>query len=1111
MWLQEIGLEKYGELFVANAIDVDILPDLSERDLSEFGIPLGDRKRLLKAAALLTPDITYGNGRPKHWPPYDAERRQLTVMFCDLVDSTALSTKIDVEDLRDMLRSYQDACMTVVSRYEGTVSRAYGDGLLIYFGYPVAHEDEGRRAVLAALGIVEAVRNLTFPSIAAAGHTLKVRIGVHTGNVVVGGIRPNDWLDPMAVTGDTPNIASRLQNLAPSNGIVVSETTRRLVADAVAFESLGEHAIRGLAEPMTLYAPLAARRMNGIPNVSSASIPKPSIGREFELQRLRELWDAGSAGRVNAVMVSGAAGIGKSNLVRAFLNAIADEQFTVLECRCSSLQLQSPFYPITELLEREIRILRDDPPAARLKKLELALNSAALDAASAVPLLAPLLSIPTGGDYKVPDLPPDRIRAQTIETLIAYLDAVANDAPLLLVMEDLHWVDPSTLEFLGAVLVRGFKQSLFVLGTCRPEFEARWAGSANFTLLPLAHLDHSDSEALVRQIAKSVPIDAEVVARIVDKTDGVPLFIEELTKSVLEARADGEFVTADGAERTRSPPIPATLLDSLLARLDRLGDAKKTAQLGATIGREFSYRVLRASSDLSEKLLDEHLAKLSAAELVFETGTAPHNQFVFKHALVQDAAYGTLLKERRQTLHRRIAHVLKAEASETGIRKPELLAYHYGEANNPIEAINCWLQASERAAERQAFPEAIEQIRAGLSQAEKLDEAPERIALELKLRIASAMPIASTKGYAAQDLKDVLERSWALCQQLDDPDQMFPILHGMSKFYQAQSDHARAESLGKELMAIAKTTGRDSHRLEAHRCLGLCYTLMGEFAAAIAHNESALKLFDPVRHRAHAVLYAVDPAVVALSFSTWPLWALGRMDEALAKTEQALARASEIGHPYSEAFALSNAATHFQLRREPEATLAHANRAIEISQSKGFPYWIGWSMVPLGWATAQLGDVESGLDLIRSGLDAFEGAGVRTSLPLRYGSLAEAQQCAGQCDEALRTVTAACEFPELDADMYRAEIRRLQGEFLARAMPQQAFNAIEDARQVAVEQGAVTIELRSLLSLCRLQEATGVGLAATYPDQLRECLDRFEQGLNTKDINDARQFLDHRQ
>lgn len=1059
-WLQGGNLEKYYNVLEENAVDMDVLPELSEDDLRELGLPLGDRRRLLKAIALLKAPAAAAPATLAH-----AERRQLTVMFCDLVGSTALSTQLDAEQLRDVLREYQDTCMRAIEPFGGTIARAYGDGLLIYFGYPIAHDDEASRAVSAAIDIVDALNRL---SVEGKDIHLQVRIGIHTGNVVVGGLRPDDQLDPMGITGDAPNIAARLQEKASPNEIVVSRTTRLLAGNVASFESLGEYELKGLPDVFTLFRTTA---LDGAVRDGGRAAPSPDftmIGRQEELARLMDAWRSFAEGELRAALITGPPGIGKSQLLGSFAEQLLAEGGHPIQLRCSSLRVQSPFLPIVELFRRELNMASTDPAAEQLEKLEKMVIAAQLDLPESMSLLAPVLAIPAQDKYPLIDLPAERRVHETIRVIACCLASFADAGRAALLVEDLHWIDSSTLAVLRHFIEAYAERPMFVLGTARSEFDSPWEGSPGVRSIVLEQFDEAASRRLIHSVNGAEALSEEIVQHIISSTDGVPLFVEELTKWAIEAQSLGELPADLTKERLAVTFIPASLQDSLLSRLDRLGGAKRIAQLGATIGREFSHQLLHSISDLDANSLRPLIDILKNSGLVVSRGKPPHETFVFKHAMVQGAAYSTLLHSDRVVYHRRIARAVAREAELSGVPQPQLLAHHFTEAGDLQDAVPQWLDAGKHAAGRNAIPEAINQLNTGLELIRQLDDTPEIAQLELELHDAIAMPIASTRGYTSDELRSTLDRAQSLCRKLGSPAQLFPSLHGMLKFYQAQADHKRAEALGRELLAIAENADDTSLLIEAHRNLGMSYALSGRFVQSVAHCEQALRLYEPERHLSHGQFYAVNPSVVAGSFAGFSKWMLGDTEQGLQHLQQAVSYAREIEHPYSLAFSLCNAANVSVFRGDVESTFHTAREALELSKSNSFPYWVGWSSVPLGWALCKMGKCEEGLAAIQLGIGGYEAAGVRAGRPLRYCLQADAVRMGGEKRVALilGMLDEVLAMPELHLDSYQSQVYRMRGDLLRDSGEiEAAGQAYQRSLEAARDQKAMAFEKHALEAL----------------------------------------------
>jgi class 3 adenylate cyclase len=658
----------------------------------------------------------------------EAERRQLTVLFCDLVDSTALASQLDPEDLREVVRAYQETCAKVIARFDGHIAQYLGDGLLVYFGYPRAHEDDAQRAVRAGLGMVDALGQLNTRLGQERGVQLAVRLGIHTGLVVVGDVGGGIRQEQLAL-GETPNLAARLQGIAAPNTLVISAATFQLLGGFFACQSLGTPLLRGVAQPLEVHQVLYERMARSRLDVAGSMGLTPLVGREQEIQLLLERWAQVKDGSGQVVLLSGEAGIGKSRLVQVLPEQVAAEpQAWLTPCQCSPYYQHSALYPIIDLLERvALRFDREESVQQKCSKLEGFLVQYGLRLAETMPLFAALLSLPLSADYASLLLPPEQQKQQTLQAFLTILLCIAAQQPVLFVMEDLHWVDPTTLALLSLLVDQGPTARILALLTFRPDFDPPWTGRAHLTEITVNRLPRRQAMEVIRQVVHGKALPPEVVEQVVAKTDGVPLFVEELTKMVLESgllqeREDHYALTGP------LPPlaIPATLHDSLMARLDRLATVKGLAQLGATLGRAFSYELLQAVSRWDEETLRRGLHQLVEAEFLYQQGLPPHATYLFKHALIQDAAYQSLLRSTRQQHHQHIAQVLEARFPDICATQPELLAHHYTEAGVLAQAIPYWQRAGQRALERSANLEAEAHLTKGLEMLATLPDTPER-------------------------------------------------------------------------------------------------------------------------------------------------------------------------------------------------------------------------------------------------------------------------------------------------------------------------------------------------------------------------------------------------
>lgn len=925
--------------------------------------------------------------------PAPAERRQLTVMFCDLVGSTALSTHLDLEELRELVQAYQAACAQVIERYDGSIAQYLGDGLLVYFGSPVAHEDDAARAVRTGLEIVGAMPALPLSN-APLPHPLQVRIGIHTGPVVVGEMGRGKT-ERLAL-GETPNVAARIQGLAEPDTVVISAATYRLVQGLFDCQDLGRHEFKGVATPAGLYRVVRESTVQSRFEVAVRQGLTPLVGREHEVGLLLERWERAKGGDGQVVLVSGEPGIGKSRLVERLKEQSEREGATRMAFRCSPYHQNSAFYPVIEYVQRVLQFARDDSPYATLEKLEHTLGAYRFCQADTLPLLAALLSLPPPERVPPLTLSPQRQKQKTQEALVAWLVEEAERQPVYCVWEDLHWVDPSSLELLTVLMHQVPTTRLYLLLTFRPEFTPPWGTRSHISQLTLSRLGRTQVAAMIEQVTGGKSLPAAVLRQIIAKTDGVPLFVEELTKTVVEA---GVVQERRGRYELSGPlpslAIPSTLQDSLMARLDRLGMAKEIAQLGATIGREFSYEVLQAVSLVEEARLQKGLAQLVAAELLYQRGLPPQAQYSFKHALIQEAAYQSLLKSTRQHLHWRIAQVVEARFPDVKELQPELLAHHYTEAGLISQAIPYWQRAGERATTRSAYAEAIHHLSQGLELLKTLPDTPERAQHELMLQVTLGPVLRASKGETAPEVEKAYARALELCRQAGETPQLFSVLWGLRVFYTVRGEFQTARELGEQLLTLAQRRQDPALFVLAHAALGAAFLCLGELAYARKHFEQGITHSDRQCHRSLASRYGIDPGVMCFSEVAFSLWLLGYPDQALQKSHEALTLTQEVSHPFSRAFALYWAAQLHQCRQEGPAVQEWTEALTALSREQGFPRYLVLGTLMRGWMLTGQGQREEGIAQMREGLDAERATGGKLNRPYFLALLAEAYRGVG--------------------------------------------------------------------------------------------------------------------
>ena len=965
----------------------------------------------------------------------EAERRQLTVLFCDLVDSTALSAQLDPEDLREVVQAYQAACAKVIARFDGHIAQYLGDGLLVYFGYPLAHEDDAQRAVRAGLGIVEALGQLNSRLTQERGVALAVRLGIHTGLVVVGEVGGGPRQEQLAL-GETPNIAARLQGLAAPNTLMISAATFQLLGGFFACQPLGTPPLKGQTQPLAVYRVLYESMARSRLEAAGSTGWTPLVGREQERGLLLERWAQVKDGLGQVVLLSGEAGIGKSRLVQVLQEHVTTEpQAWLTPCQCSPYHQNTALYPMIELLERvALRFERDEASQHKLHKLEGFLVQHGLPLAEAMPLFASLLSLPLPDPYAPLTMSPAQQKQKTLHALLTILVRIATQQPVLFVMEDLHWVDPTTLEFLTMLVDQGPTARILALWTFRPDFIPPWPGRSHLTQVTLPRLPRRQAAEMTDRVAHGKGLPPEVVAQIVAKTDGVPLFVEELTKMVLES---GLLQEQDDRYALRGPlpplAIPTTLHDSLMARLDRLATVKALAQLAATLGREFSYELLHAVSPWDEGTLGRGLHQLVDAEFLYQQGLPPEATYRFKHALIQDTAAQSLLRSTRQQYHQRIAQVLEARFPESCEAQPELLAHHCTEAGLAEQAVCYWQRAGQLASDRSANLEAISHCTTGIALLKTLPETPEHTQQALTLYIALGAALQMAKGHAVPEVEHAYTQAYALCQQVGETPALLPVLLGLWRFYNTRLQLHTAREVGETLLRLAQRAQDPALAVIAHPNLGLTWFLLSAFPTARQHFEAGLALYTPDQHRAPVFRSGQDPGVSCRAYAAMTLWLLGYPEQALVHIHAALALAHTLSHPYSLAFAHFWVAWVAQVRRDVLAVREHAEAAVALSSEQGFPLWAATGTTLRGWALAMQGQGEEGMAQLRQGIAAWRATGAVLFVSYFCTLLAEVCDHLGHTADGLQALAEAHTLVEQHEERWwEAEVCRLRGVLLLR-------------------------------------------------------------------------------
>jgi class 3 adenylate cyclase/predicted ATPase len=1104
-WLHGLGLQQYEKAFRDNEIDAAVLPDLTADDLRDIGVGLvGHRRRLLAAIAALR-----NEDRPVPAPERReaidtaaAERRQLTVMFCDLVGSTALSTRFDPEDMREIIAAYHRAVGEIVVRSGGFVSRYMGDGVLVYFGYPQAHEDDAERAVRAGLSAIDAVSRLEVDSV-----KLQVRVGIATGLVIVGDVIGEGSAQEQSVVGETPNLASRLQALAEPDTVVIAAGTRRLLGDLFEYRDLGLVEVKGIAAPVPAWRVLRPSAVASRFEAFHGSALAPLIGRDEEIDLLLRRWARTKAGDGQVVLISGEAGIGKSRVIAELEERLQGEPHLRLGYFCSPSYQDSALFPFIEQLGRASGFASDDPPATRLGKLE-ALLARAAPPAEDVAFLADLVSLSPSERHPVPDLSPQRKKERTLDALIRQFEGLARQQPIVAVFEDAHWMDPTSRELLDLTVERVRSLPVLLILTLRPEFQPPWVGQSQVTMLALSRLDRRDRTALVRQIAGGKPLPDQVIDQIADRTDGVPLFVEELTKSVLESgvlREEADCYVLDRALPLLA--IPTTLQDSLMARLDRLASVRLVAQIGAAIGREFSYALLRVVSRLSENELLSALARLVASELVFQRGAPPNAVYTFKHALVQDAAHSSLLRSSRQQLHAQIADALETHFPELIESQPELIAQHYAEAGLIEKSVSYWSQAGRRSATRSAMAEAAAQLQKGLDQLALLPDSRLRQQRGLEFWSALGAALRFVKGQAAPELGHAFARARDLWEQLGSPSEFLHVPYGQSRYHMYRGELDVAQNLNEDLLRLSRERNDSAGIVLGHDCSGRDLLLAGKFALARSHLEQVLALYDPIAHRPLVHHTGADSRVVSRGYLGIAYFCLGFSEQASLQENESIAEARTLAHPPTLAASLAQSARLLSLGTDYAALEGRASELLDRATQQGFPLYSALGTLYLGWVKANTTNVAEGISLLRSGSNAYRALGAEARTSYHIALLARGLEVAGQIHDALTYLEAALELAErIEERWFAAELYRHKGQLLQRqGCPDAAEALYRRALTIAEEQKAKLWELRAALSLGRL--CCDQGRYVEARDYVEPICAWFSEGFETPDLKNAKALL----
>ncbi len=1110
-WLRALGLERYEAAFRENEVGAEDLCHLTAEDLEGLGVAaIGHRRRLLVAIAKLRDDAAPLQ-TPKPTDDHSAsasasvgERRQLTVMFCDLVGSTALSEKLDPEELRSLLHAYRTLCGDVIARYDGFVARYVGDGILTYFGWPIAHEEDAERAVRAALEIVHTVKR------ASTTEDLSVRIGIATGPVVVGEQAGKGEQSKLAV-GSTPNLAARLQGLAVADQIVIATSTRRLIGNAFELADLGERDLKGIAEPVHAWrverALVTESRFDA--NRGDQSLT-PLVGRDEELDLLLRRWSQAKDGEGQVVLLSGEPGIGKSRILSSLRERLEAQGVQALRFQCSPYYVNSAFWPIIDNFERTLKFTRDETPDEKLDKLEALIVTHYGRPPADVRFIASILSIPCEARYGPLPITPQKHKDETLRTLIDISEAAARKQPSVMLFEDAHWADPTTLEVLDLLIDRVKTAPLLVVLTHRPEFQSRWSEQGHVGALNMSKLTRGQSAAMVSALTAGKALPPTLFEQILTRTDGVPLFVEELTKSILEL---GELKEAgdhyDYAGSARAVTIPTTLRDSLMARLDRFMPVKEIAQIGAVIGREFSYELIAAVAPMPQAQLDDALVQLSKSGLAFRRGTPPDAVYSFKHALVQDAAYDSLLKNRRQELHAKIARVIEVQFPNIKVTEPEVLAHHLTEAGLVEAAMPLWQAAGGLALKRMALTESVSHLNQGLELVSTLPRSLERDARELVLRQPLGTAWVALRGWAAPEVWTSLHPALALAKSLQRRDALVPILAELGSNISSQGRVAESLTWLEEMLDVAAATGNADLLVMGHAAAGGRYCWAGEFIKAMANFDKVLDLYDAEKHRPLDIVIQ-DPKTLAGIFGSNCTWILGYPDQALRLNDEKDAHARQCGHPFNLGYALSQGAHVHDHRYDHEDLHRRAEECERLGRENSLPVlWAIFAPVGHGLAFIREGKPAQAIAPLKASIAFWEATGGRLGSPTMKAFLAEAAGLTGDLENALLVIEEAIaqiERPGWEERYFYAEILRLKGWMLSlKGDLEGAERNLLASLNWARRQQTKSWELRTSTSLARLWQSQGKRQAAY--ELLAPVYGWFTEGFDTRDLLDAKTLL----
>ncbi|WP_225672560.1 adenylate/guanylate cyclase domain-containing protein [Bradyrhizobium hereditatis] len=1048
-----------------------------------------------------TPGSTARESRP-------IERRQLTVLFCDLVGSTELSARLDPEDFSAIIAGYRRCIAETIARFDGFVARHHGDGAVVCFGYPQAHEDDAERAVHASLALVQAIAAL--PS----KEKLSARVGVATGVAIVGDMSDSAISEEHGILGETPNLASRLQSLAEAGTVVISGRTKTIAGPQFEYLDLGKVEIKGFAKPVAAWQVAGKTTVSSRSHALQSGAVLPLIGRNEEMELILSRWKRAKRGEGQVVLLSGEAGIGKSRLTVALLEQLAREPHIRLQYFCSPQHTDSTLYPVIGEISRAAGFAHDDSQQAKTDKLDALLAQSSMPSEDAA-LFAEMLSLPSDGRYPQVEVEPQLRREKTLKTLGSYIEALARTNPVLMIFEDAHWTDPTSLDFLTRAVDLAVSQRLLILVTFRPEFSPPWIGRPHVSELTLNRLAPFDIDSLIEEIVGNRSLPVGIRQDIIERTDGIPLFAEEMTKAVLDAEGESEIQRVCAGAPTPVVAVPASLQASLMSRLDRLGPAKDIAQVGAAIGREFPHMLLAAVARKPEAELDADLHRLIAAGLLFREGIPPHASYLFKHALVQDAAYSTLLREPRRALHARIADILESQFAEIAESQPELLARHYTKADLIEKSARLWGKAGLRSQERSALIEAAEQLGQALTQMATLPSTPDLRREQIVLQVALLNTLMHVKGYGAPETKKAVAQARAFIEQAeqlgespDDPSLLLSALFGqwIVNFINFNGDVAR--ELASRFLELGKKEGAVVPRMIGHRTMASTLALRGDVVEAKAHYNEALALYRPDEHRRLMTRFGQDLRVTCLAFRSMASWLLGYPEAALKDANCALMEARQIEHAATLMFTLNFPILVNTYCGNYDAANEHLKELVALAEEKGAPFRKAEGVLRRGYILTLTGAAKA-VEIVTAGIDLWRSAGSTIFTPEQEFMLAIAHADSGQFDHAWRCIGDAMTAMQATKERWcEAEVHRVAGEIALRGPRRDEAKAqayFEHSLAIARAQHAKSWELRAATSSARLLSRQGKRKMAR--DLLAPIYEWFTEGFDTSDLREAKALL----